>query len=83
VCQLRDDWTALFLTALSEGPDGLAIIREHRGPEPSIAVQAKDLATLATIEKEILRLRVPRAQAIAEAVYSFSQAYVPNGPDSQ
>ena len=83
VYQLRDDWTALFLTALSDGHGGEAIIREHRGTEPRIAVQAKDPATLATIEKEFLRLRAPLAQAIAEAVYNFGKANVPNLPDSQ
>jgi hypothetical protein len=66
---------------ISGGHDGWAIVREHRCPAPRNAVHAKELATLATIEKEFLRDRAPLEHAIAEAVYHCGKPNVPNMPD--
>ena len=75
--EIHDQWTSLFLSMLSAGHGGYAITRKHRGAASRILVQAKDLATLAKIEEEFVRLIPPLGQELAKALYEFCQANVP------
>ena len=75
--EVRDQWTLLFLSMLSDGHGGYAFTRKSRSPTSRVTVQAKDLATLTKIEEELVRLIPALGQALAGALYNFCQVNVP------
>jgi hypothetical protein len=76
--EVTDQWTSLFVSMLSTAHGATALLRKQRGTTQRLAVQSKDLATLATIESEFRRLYAPLGQALARALVTFCQSHLPN-----
>lgn len=81
--EVTDQWTSLFVSMLSAAHGAHPYIRKQRGTTQRIAVQAKDLATLATIESEFRRLYDPLGQALAGALFSFCESHLPRAASKQ
>lgn len=71
-----EQWTSLFLSALSEAHGGRAYLRKQRGASRVVVVRARELATLTKIEEEFRRLWPPLGQALAKALFEFCESNI-------
>jgi hypothetical protein len=71
-----EQWTSLFLSAVSDAHGARAYLRKQRGASRVVVVRARELATLTKIEEAFRRLWPALGQALAKALFEFCESQV-------